>query len=313
VRRAVTQRKALSPGFHSNAYRIIHSESDWLPGIIADQYGDTVVTQLLTTGAYFWRKSILAVVAEESGCKNLVERSDADVLALEGLNPVVQTYRGEIPEQLWIEEHGLRYLVQPGSGQKTGFYMDQRDNRYKIRQYAAGKRVLDCFSYSGGFAMNALSAGADQVELVDSSEQALENAQRNLTENEYPSERYTLTCENAFTYLRKLRDKRASFDLIVLDPPKLAPTHAQVERAARAYKDINLLAMKLLSRGGILFTFSCSGGVGMDLFRKIISDSALDAGRDVQVLEQMHQAGDHPISAQFPEGEYLKGLVCIVH
>jgi 23S rRNA (cytosine1962-C5)-methyltransferase len=312
IRQAVDLRHRLTSPIHSDALRLIHSESDLLPGIIADLYGEVVVVQLMTAGAYHWRDVILRSIAQITGCRCLIERSDAETLGLEGLQPVIQTVFGEIPEAFWMEEHGLRFRINPFSGQKTGFYMDQRENRLRIRSYAAGKRVLDCFSYSGGFSLNALVAGAESVELVDSSEQALDLSRQNLEANNLDMSKATFTGESVFTYLRKLRDRGSSFDLIVLDPPKLAPTQAQVEKAARAYKDINLLAMKLLSENGILFTFSCSGGLGMDLFKKIIADAALDAGRSVRVLEQLHQSFDHPVLSTFPEGEYLKGLICSV-
>jgi len=312
VHHAVDLRQRFKSTIHSDAFRLIHSESDLLPGVIADQYGEVVVVQLLTAGAYRWRDVILHSIAQASACKCLIERSDADTLGLEGLQPVIQTKFGEIPEPCWMDEHGLRYRINMLSGQKTGFYVDQRENRLRVRSYASGRRVLDCFSYSGGFSLNALLAGAESVELVDSSEQALDLSRQNIKANNLDMNKAVFTGESVFTYLRKLRDRGSSFDLIVLDPPKLAPTQAQVEKAARAYKDINLLAMKLLSANGILFTFSCSGGLEMDLFKKIIADAALDAERSVRVLEQLHQSADHPVLSSFPEGEYLKGLICSV-
>ncbi len=197
-------------------------------------------------------------------------------------------------------------------GQKTGFYLDQRNNRSMIANYSSGRKVLDCFCFSGGFSLNALAGGATSVSVVDSSAPALQLLTDNLSLNKLDASKVELVNDNVFEYLRKLRDRGEQYDLIVLDPPKFAPTTSQAERAARAYKDINLLAFKLLAPGGILFTFSCSGGVSMPLFQKIVADAALDAGRNAQIIKYMHQAEDHPISMPFPEGEYLKGLICQV-
>ena len=312
VKQAASMRQSLTGLTSSNASRLIHAESDLLPGVIADMYGDVVVVQLSTAGAYYWRDIILDSIQQETQCACLLEKSDTDVLTLEGLEPVIHIVKGLLENDFWICEHGLDYFVKPLDGQKTGFYMDQRDNHLLIRSFSKGKRVLDCFSYSGAFALNAISGGAESVELIDSSESALELAKSNFDKNKLLSNAINFTCANVFDRLRKLRDRAAYFDLIVLDPPKLAPTHAQVERAARAYKDLNLLAFKLLNPNSILFTFSCSGGLSMDLFKKIVADAAYDAGKEVQFIHQMHQAADHPILTTFPEGEYLKGLVCTV-
>ncbi len=312
VKQSINMRKGFNELKSSTAARLIHAESDLLPGVIADQYGDVVVVQLSTAGAYYWRNTILDSIQQETQCTCLLEKSDADVLLLEGLKPVINVVKGSIENDLWIIEHGFDYSVKPLDGQKTGFYMDQRDNHLLIRSFSNRKRVLDCFSYSGAFALNAIKGGAESVEVVDSSESALELARINFEKNGISTSAVNYTCANVFDFLRKLRDRAEKYDLIVLDPPKMAPTHAQVERAARAYKDINLLAFKLLNPNGILFTFSCSGGLSMELFKKIISDAADDAARDVQFIHQLHQAADHPILTTFPEGEYLKGLVCSV-
>jgi 23S rRNA (cytosine1962-C5)-methyltransferase len=229
------------------------------------------------------------------------------------LEDVVQIQYGSLEAtQIIIEENGLNYLFEIERSQKTGFYLDQRNNRKELREYSQSKRVLDCFCFSGGFSMNALKGGASSVIAVDSSDTALRLARENLKINNFDEAKVELVNDNAFEYLRKLRDRDEQFDLIILDPPKFAPTTSQVERAARAYKDINLLAFKLLSPNGVLFTFSCSGGVGLPLFQKIVADAALDAGKNVQIIKFLHQAEDHPISSTFPEGEYLKGLVCKV-
>lgn len=217
----------------------------------------------------------------------------------------------QIPPQL-ITEHGLEFYFSVAGGQKTGFYLDQRQNRLAIQDYSKGKRVLDCFCFSGGFTINALRGGAAHVTAVDSSMEALQLLRLNTGHNHFDQVQVETVCGNGFEELRKMRDKGQRFDLIILDPPKLAPTTAQLDKAARAYKDINLLGFKLLARGGTLFTFSCSGGMGLPLFQKIIADAALDAGKDAQIIRFLHQAEDHPVRSSFPEGEYLKGLVCKV-
>ncbi len=281
--------------------------------MIADKFGDTIVLQLSTTGAYHWRETIIEEIVDLTKCKCLFEKSDSDINQLEGLDDVVQIQYGSLEAtQIIIQENGLNYSFAIEGSQKTGFYLDQRNNRKELREYSQSKRVLDCFCFSGGFTLNALKGGASTVIAVDSSDAALRLAADNLKLNKFEEAKVELVNDNAFEYLRKLRDRGEQFDLIVLDPPKFAPTTSQVDRAARAYKDINLLAFKLLSPNGVLFTFSCSGGVGLPLFQKIVADAALDAGKTVQIIKFLHQAEDHPISSAFPEGEYLKGLVCKV-
>lgn len=313
VFRAIQTRKALVSLQNTNSRRLIYAENDGLPGIIADQYGDVVVLQLSSAGAYRWRSVIIDEIVRQTGCRCLFEKSDADVIQLEGLDEVVKIQYGDMhAERIMVEENGLKYFLNLQGGQKTGFYLDQRNNRLLLRSFSQDKRVLDCFSFSGGFTLNALKGGAKKVTTLDSSEAALKQAEENIRLNDKTPEKVELVLDNAFEYLRKLRDRGEQFDLIILDPPKFAPTTAQVERASRAYKDINLLAFKLLAPGGILFTFSCSGGVNMPLFHKIVADAALDAGRNAQIIQFLHQAEDHPVSTAFPEGEYLKGLVCFV-
>jgi 23S rRNA (cytosine1962-C5)-methyltransferase len=216
----------------------------------------------------------------------------------------------EPPETIEILENDLRYLVDIRKGHKTGFYLDQCDNRRIVAEYAAGKRVLNCFAYTGGFTVSCLAQGAKEVVSIDSSEDVLELGKRNLDLNGLPADKAQWICADVFQELRAMRDRRESFDLIILDPPKFAPTSAQVRSAARGYKDINLLAFKLLNPGGILATFSCSGGVDRALFHKIVADAALDAGAWAQIVRQLSQAPDHPIALNFPEGEYLKGMIC---
>jgi 23S rRNA (cytosine1962-C5)-methyltransferase len=295
----------------SDALRLIHGESDGLPGITADRFGDTVVVQLTSAGAERWRDEFIDNLQQVTGALCLWERSDAEVRHLEGLPPRTGLLRGTAPAApLVVSEHGLRFEVGFEGGHKTGFYLDQRDNRLKVRALAKDCEVLDCFCYSGGFALNALAGGAKAVTAIDSSADALAQAQRNAGLNQLPQA--TWMEGDVFQSLRRFRDQGRAFDLIVLDPPKFAPTVSHVEKAARAYKDINLLAFKLLRPGGALVTFSCSGGVSADLFQKIIAGAALDAGADVRVTDWLHAAPDHPVALNFPEGEYLKGLICRV-
>jgi len=307
--RAVALRSQLLPGCES--LRLVHAESDGLPGVVIDRYGDVVVLQVSSAGAMRWRDAIVDAVEAVVKPKTIFERSDADVLALEGIQPRVGLLRGAAPPaQVVVNEAGAMFEVDVPHGHKTGFYLDQRDNRLRLRELAAKREVLDCFAYTGGFTVNALLGGAAAVTAVDSSGPALELLKRNAALNQL-SEPECIEGD-VFELLRKLRDQARSFDLVVLDPPKFAPTAAHAEKASRAYKDINLLAFKLLRPGGLLFTFSCSGGVSRDLFQKIVAGAALDAGVEAQIVEQLGAGADHPVALNFPEGEYLKGLICRV-
>ena len=309
VARAVAQRRALMG--EAAAMRLIHGESDGLPGVVADRYGDTVVLQLSSAGADRWRETIADAVLAASGAARVWERSDADVRQLEGLPPVTAALRGaREPTQIIIEEEGLRFGIDLEHGHKTGFYLDQRDNRQQLRALAGGRDVLDGFCYSGGFALNAIAGGAKSVTAVDSSADALELARGNAERNQLPQPEWIEG--DVFLLLRRFRDQARSFDLIVLDPPKFAPTAAHAEKASRAYKDINLLAFKLLRPGGLLMTFSCSGGVPAELFQKIVAGAALDADADAQIVARLGAGSDHPVALSFPEGDYLKGLICRV-
>jgi len=288
--------------------RLVHGESDGLPGVVADRYGDTVVLQLLSTGAERWRGAIADALAALPGVARVIERSDADVRALEGLPPQSGLLRGAAAAgPLIVTEHGLQFAVDAEHGHKTGFYLDQRDNRLLLRGLVHGKSVLDCFCYSGGFALNALAGGAAAVTAIDSSGPALAAAQANAARNQLPAAEWLEA--DVFQTLRKYRDAGRKFDVIVLDPPKFAPTAAHAEKAARAYKDINLIGFKLLNPGGALMTYSCSGGVSPDLFQKIVAGAALDAGVDARIEAWLHAAADHPVALNFPESEYLKGLL----
>jgi 23S rRNA (cytosine1962-C5)-methyltransferase len=308
INRAAASRVALHLAEVTDGVRLVHGESDGLPGIIADRYADTVVVQLLSTGAERWRDVIADALAALPGVKRVIERSDADVRALEGLESRSGLLRGAAAgAPLIVSEHGLKFSVDAEQGHKTGFYLDQRDNRLALRNMACGKTVLDCFCYSGGFALNAMAGGAAAVMAIDSSGPALKVAQANAALNQLSGAEWLEA--DVFKTLRAFRDAVRKFDLIVLDPPKLAPTAAHAEKAARAYKDINLLAFKMLNPGGTLMTYSCSGGISPDLFQKIVAGAALDAGVDARIEGWLHGAADHPVAVNFPEGEYLKGLL----
>jgi 23S rRNA (cytosine1962-C5)-methyltransferase len=306
---ALKARKDLKLALHSNGMRLIHGESDGLPGLIVDQYAEVLVVQLGSAGAERWRETIADVLQELCKPACIYERSDSDGRELEGLSVRNEVLRGKLPAELSITENGICIAVDVAAGQKTGFYLDQRDNRALIGNLAEGRDVLNCFCYTGGFSLYALRGGAKSVLSVDSSAEALQLAQRNVELNGLDATRAEWQDKDVFEALRKLRDQNRKFDLIVLDPPKFAPTAAFAEKAARAYKDINLLGFKLLRPGGILATYSCSGGISDDLFQKIIAGAALDAGVDAQIVCKVHAAADHPVLLSFPEGAYLKGLV----
>jgi 23S rRNA (cytosine1962-C5)-methyltransferase len=292
------------------ARRLVHGEADGLPGVIADRYGGIVVLQLSSAGAEHWRDAIVDALAAATGCTQVYERSDVEVRALEGLDVRTGPLRGAMPAApVQISEHDVRYLVDVVAGQKTGFYLDQRENRARIRGMARDRAVLNCFCYTGGFTFAALAGGANSVLSVDSSGPAIEIGRQNEALNGIESGRAEWLEADVFQTLRNLRDQGRRFGLIVLDPPKFAPTAAHAEKAARAYKDINLWALRLLEPNGSLATFSCSGGVGAELFQKIVAGAAQDAGVDAQITARFHAAADHPVLLSFPEGEYLKGLL----
>lgn len=309
---AIEKRQKFIYNKDCSAYRLIFSESDGLPGLIVDKYNDILVMQVLSAGIEQNRFTVIDILRNLYPESMIYERSDVDVRTLEGLeNRTGLLYGSDIPGETWISEYGLTFAVNFKGGQKTGFYIDQRENRKKLRNYCQDKDVLNCFSYSGGFTLNALKGGAKSVVSIDSSQPALDQLLINLEKNQLSKEKSKTICGDVFTELRKLRDRAESFDVIILDPPKFAPTVSQAEKASRGYKDINLLALKLLRPGGVLFTFSCSGGISRDLFQKIITGAAEDAGCDIQIIDQLSQSGDHPILTSFPESMYLKGLVCI--
>ena len=311
IQATLKTRRRLNVERQSNAYRLIYAESDYIPGLIVDRYGDILVLQALTAGSEYWKETFADLLLEETGLSTLYERSDADVRELEGLQPKVGILHGAIPDpQVTIHEHNLKFRVNLQSGHKTGSYLDQRANRLRVRELAKDKDVLDCFCYTGGFTVNALAGGAKSVLSVDSSGEALELCKQNVALNDLPVTHHSSLEGDVFQVLRKFRDENRSFDMIILDPPKFAPTTAHADKATRAYKDINLLAFKLLRANGILVTFSCSGGVDSALFQKIVAGAALDAGVEAQIAEHLSQGPDHPVSLHFPEGAYLKGLIC---
>jgi len=309
VARAVEARAAMQDARHTGC-RLVNGESDGLPGVVADRYAETIVLQLSSAGAEHWRDAIAAALAATTGAACVYERSDTDVRKLEGLALRTGVVQGTLPAEVLFAEDGLAYRVDVAAGQKTGFFLDQRANRAAVRALAAGRETLNMFCYTGGFTLAALAGGAARVLSVDSSADALALGSENLARNrELPADRVEWREADAFAELRKLRDRGAAFDLVVLDPPKFAPTAAHAERAARAYKDINLWALKLLRPGGLLATFSCSGGVDAALFRKIVAGAALDAGAEASVVGQFGASADHPVALAFPEGDYLKGLL----
>jgi 23S rRNA (cytosine1962-C5)-methyltransferase len=299
--------------------RLVHGEADGLPGLVVDRYGDTLVAQFLAAGVERWKSAIADALLEKTGAARLYERSDTSARNREGLPAATGWLRGgagdaEPSTELEIREHGWRFALDIANGHKTGFYLDQRDNRRffaELVRHFGVERVLNCYCYSGGFSVAALAGGAQHVLAVDSSAPALARAEANVAANGFDASRHEVACADVNAQLRALLQDRRSFDAIVLDPPKLAPTVAHAERAARAYKDINRLALTLLAPGGLLFTFSCSGGIDVDLFHKIVAGAGIDAGVDGFVHARLAAAPDHPMTIEFPEGEYLKGLAIV--
>jgi 23S rRNA (cytosine1962-C5)-methyltransferase len=313
LERAIDSRRALLADEGPHGVRLVNAESDGLPGIIVDLYADFIVGQFLTAGAEYWKGAVVEALSRLASVSGIYERSDADVREKEDLPKLAGVLAGaEPPDLVEIREGPCRYLVDVKRGHKTGFYLDQRENRRMMEEFAPGADALNCFSYTGGFGIAALHAGAARVTNVDSSASALELARKNAELNGLDASSLENVEADAFTIMRRWRDAGRLFDLIVLDPPKFAQSQSQLMRAGRAYKDINLLAFKLLAPGGTLLTFSCSGLVSAELFQKIVADAALDAGREAQIVRRLAQAGDHPTLLSFPEGAYLKGLICKV-
>ncbi|PAJ78091.1 class I SAM-dependent rRNA methyltransferase [Burkholderia ubonensis] len=317
VQRAVAHRNTMVSG--TGAVRLVFGEADGLPGLIVDHYVEDsgaasprgqLVCQFMAAGVEAWKDAIVAALVGATGCPNVYERSDVSIREKEGLEQTTGVLAGDPPPATLItNENGVRYHVDVPNGHKTGFYVDQRDNRALVTQYANGRDVLNCFCYTGGFSLAALKGGAARVVSIDSSGDALALAQQNVVANGFDPARASWLDADAFKTLRRLVDEGERFDLIVLDPPKFAPTRDSVERAARAYKDINLSGFKLLRPGGLLFTYSCSGAIDMDLFQKIVAGAAADAKVDARILKRLGAGVDHPLLSAFPEGEYLKGLL----
>ncbi len=296
-----------------DAYRLIAGESDGLPGITIDRYGRFMVLQLLSAGAEYHRAALTLALQQCYPSCSIYDRSDVAVRKKEGLELASGVIVGDTPpELLSIREHDMAIQVDISQGHKTGFYLDQRDSRLAARKYAAGRRVLNCFSYTGAFSVSVLIGGCSQVQSVDTSQHVLDIAKSNIELNGLDLAKAEFVREDVFQLLRKYREQGRQFDMIIMDPPKFVENKNQLASACRGYKDINMLAMQLLAPEGILMTFSCSGLMTTDLFQKIIADAALDAHRDVQFIEQFRQAADHPVMAPYPEGLYLKGFACRV-
>jgi 23S rRNA (cytosine1962-C5)-methyltransferase len=314
IAKAIALRKDIPGLDQTNAYRLIYAESDGLPGVVVDRYDDYLVCQFSSAGAEYWKDEIVNQLEAQWPCSGIFERSDSDSRLKEGYPDRITVLAGSSPPPLIAVREGyLNFLVDVYKGHKTGFYLDQRPNRALLMKYAANREVLNGFSYTGGFGIAASLAGSSHIINVDTSVETLDLAKQNFELNKAPMGQIEFIQQDVFNLLRTFRDGRRQFDLIILDPPKFVASASQLAGGTRGYKDINLLAFKLLRPGGILVTFSCSGYVKPDLFQKIIADAAVDAGREAHVLEYLAQGPDHPVALNFPEGLYLKGMVCRVN
>ncbi|MBD1367532.1 class I SAM-dependent rRNA methyltransferase [Mucilaginibacter sp. ZT4R22] len=310
---AVAGRAHILADGDTDTCRLIFSESDYLPGLIVDKYAGHLAVQVLTSGMQNAMPVIIAELNALLSPLSIFDKSDATSRAHEGLETNNVLLAGtEPPELVMVKENGITYGINIAEGQKSGFYCDQRYNRKLLASYARGKKVLDCFSYTGGFTLNALREGAASVTSVDSSALAIETLTENIRLNGFEASAHNAIKSDVNVQLRKFREEGEKFDIIVLDPPKYAPSRSALDRASRAYKDLNRLGMQLLNSGGLLATYSCSGAMDMETFKQVLAWAALDAGKQVQFIYQFHQPEDHPVRASFPEGEYLKGLLCRV-
>lgn len=310
IRAALDRRLTLFGSVLPDAYRLISSEVDGLPGLVVDRYQNFLVCQFTSIGVELWKSTIVDLLISLTGIQNIYERSDVDVRKWEGLGPKTGVLAGDAPPPLIeIDEDGIKILVDIQNGHKTGFYLDQRENRKLVRQHSAGAEVLNCFAYTGGFGLAALQGGASHVTNVEDVGGLIELIDKNVQLNAFDPQRCTNVKADVFQLLRRYVNDNRTFDVIVLDPPKFVDSQARLVTAARGYKDINMLAFKLLRPGGLLFTFSCSGLVKMELFQKIVADAAIDSGRDAQIIHMMKQHVDHPILLCMPESYYLKGLM----
>jgi len=311
INRAVKMRKRLIDSKSTNAFRLINAESDGLPGLIVDKYADFLVCQFLSAGAEFFKQEIVNQLQLFFEPEGIFERSDTEARKKEGLTAVTGLLDGnEPPETITIEQNSIRFLVNIKQGHKTGMYLDQRENRNVIMRYARDAKVLNCFAYTGAFTLAALCGDAAKVTNIESSADAIGMIVKNTEHNGYDVSRLVNVQGDAFEVLRDYRETGEKFDLVILDPPKFIHTAQQIQRGCRGYKDINLLAMKLLNNNGLLITFSCSGHLSPELFQKVVADAALDAGRNASIIDILGQPSDHPVAMNFPEGAYLKGLVC---
>ncbi len=309
ISEAISLRTRLMPA-GTDAYRLIHSEGDFLPGLIVDLYANYLVVQISTAGMERWKEIIVKILLENFPGMSIYEKSDVESRRHEGLPKQVGVLAGsEPPEVVEIRENGFLFNVNIRGGQKTGFFLDQRDNRKLVQGFSKGKRILNCFAYTGGFSVYAFHGAAAEVVSVESSAAACSAGAENLRQNGCATDRCRWVQEDVFDFLR---EDHQNYDLIILDPPAFCKSRSQILQAARGYKDINMLAMKKLSRGGLLFTFSCSGHISADLFQKVVFGAAVDAGRNVRILQKTGQPFDHPVNIYHPEGEYLKGLFCEV-
>jgi 23S rRNA (cytosine1962-C5)-methyltransferase len=313
IRNSISQRLQFIDMRKTNAFRLINAESDGLPGVVVDKYDEYLVCQLLSAGAEYLKKNIIEILVEEIKPKSIYERSDITVREKENLKPAKGLLFGKEPDDLVeIKENDIKFLVDIKEGHKTGFYLDQSENRDIFSEFVKEKTVLNCFAYTGGFSVYALKAGASRVTNVETSESSNDLALKNIRLNNLEENEIEFVNDDVFKVLRKFRDERKNFDVIVLDPPKFADNASQVTKASKGYKDINLLAIKLLNPGGVLFTFSCSGHITPELFQKIVAGAAIDSGREVKIIKQLSQSPDHPVALNFPEGHYLKGLICYI-
>ena len=308
LQKALTWRDWLAKKDGLDSYRLIAGESDGLPGVTIDRFGNFLVLQLLSAGAEYQRAALISALQIVFPDCAIYDRSDVAVRKKEGMALTQGPVTGELPPALLpIEEHGMKLLVDIQHGHKTGYYLDQRDSRLATRRYVENQRVLNCFSYTGGFAVSALMGGCRQVVSVDTSQEALDIARQNVELNKLDLSKAEFVRDDVFKLLRAYRDRGEKFDVIVMDPPKFVENKSQLMGACRGYKDINMLAIQLLNPGGVLLTFSCSGLMTTDLFQKIIADAAIDAGRDVQFIEQFRQAADHPvIASKFGIGQQVR-------
>ena len=294
----------------TNTCRLVFSEADFIPGLIVDKYADFLSVQILSTGIETVKTDVINLLVKLLKPKGIFDKSDATARTHEGLITSNELLYGELPpEFLEVKENGIIYHINIAEGQKSGFYCDQRENRQLLTRFVEDKKVLDCFSYSGGFGLNALANDATHVTSVDSSALALATLQQNMKLNNFDEQKFTVVQADVNKQLRAFKESGELFDVVILDPPKYAPSRSALDRAARAYKDLNRLGMSLLEKGGLLATFSCSGAVDMETFKQIIAWAALDAGKEVQIIKQFSQPEDHPVRISFPEGEYLKGLL----